>query len=270
MPTQRIDHITQLRSEEQIRMNAYMAEERCLMQFLAEELSDPQAAPCGKCANCTGERLGAVYPAELAEGAARFLEHLSLPIKPRKQWPQSATFEGERGRIAVEFRAEEGRALCKWGDAGFGDLVRDGKRDGHFADRLVEAASELVQHRWRPAPRPEWVACVPSHRHRALVPGLARRLAIQLGLPFIECIRKTRATELQKIRQNSFQQASNLENAFAVDVRAVRTGPVLLVDDVVDSGWTLTVLAWKLRKAGAGAVFPFALADSSADDGSSD
>jgi ATP-dependent DNA helicase RecQ len=270
MPTQRIEHITQLRREEQIRMNAYMAEERCLMQFLAEELSDPQAAPCGKCANCTGERLGAVYPAELAEGAARFLEHLSLPIKPRKQWPQSATFEGESGRIAVEFRAEEGRALCKWGDAGFGDLVRDGKRDGHFADRLVEAASELVQHRWRPAPRPEWVACVPSHRHRALVPGLARRLAIQLGLPFIECIRKTRATELQKIRQNSFQQASNLENAFAVDVRAVRTGPVLLVDDVVDSGWTLTVLAWKLRKAGAGAVFPFALADSSADDGSSD
>jgi ATP-dependent DNA helicase RecQ len=270
MPTERIEHITELRRQEQIRMKAYMEEDGCLMQFLAEELSDPQAAPCGKCANCTGEWLGAAYPGELAEEAARFLEHLSLPIEPRKQWPTAATFEGERGRIAADFRAEEGRALCKWGDTGFGDLVREGKRDGRFAGRLVEAAAELIQRRWRPAPRPEWVSCVPSDRHRTLVPELARRLAARLGLPFIECIRKARATELQKTRQNSYQQAKNLENAFVVDERSVRGTPVLLVDDMVDSRWTFTVLAWKLRKAGAGPVFPFALADSSADDGSSE
>jgi ATP-dependent DNA helicase RecQ len=91
-----------------------------------------------------------------------------------------------------------------------------------------------------------------------------------LQLPFIECIRKTRDTDLQKTRQNTFQQARNLENAFTVDKRSVRPKPVLLVDDIVDSRWTLTVLAWKLLTAGAGAVFPFALADSSADDGSSE
>src|SRR5262249_47746278 len=150
-------------------------------------------------------------------------------IGPRKQWPQGTTFEGERGRIAAEFRAKEGRALCKWGDAGFGDLVRDGKEDGHFADRLVEAAAELVQRRWRPATRPEWVTCVPSRRHRTLVPEFARRLAARLGLPLIECIHQTRATELQKTRLNSFQQVSNLENAFAANARFVRPTPVLLV-----------------------------------------
>jgi ATP-dependent DNA helicase RecQ len=270
MPTERIEHITELRRQEQTRMNAYMEEDGCLMQFLAEELSDSQAAPCGKCANCTGERLGAAYPAELAEHAARFLEHLSLPIEPRKQWPAGVTFEGERGRIAAELRAEEGRTLCKWGDAGFGDLVRDGKRDGHFADRLVEAAAELVQRRWRPTPAPGWVACVPSRRHRTLVPDFARRLAARLGLPFLEPIRIIRDTEPQKTRQNSFQQVHNLENAFTVDARSVGPEPVLLVDDLVDSRWTFAVLACKLRKAGAGPVFPFALADSSADDGSSD
>jgi ATP-dependent DNA helicase RecQ len=37
-------------------------------------------------------------------------------------------------------------------------------------------------------------------------------------------------------------------------------GPVLLVDDVVDSGWTMTVAARLLRQAGAAAVLPFALA----------
>jgi ATP-dependent DNA helicase RecQ len=199
-----------------------MVEKGCLMLFLAEELSDRQATPCGKCANCTGERLGAAYPPELVEEAARFLRHLSLPIEPRKQWPQGVTFEGERGRIPDESRAEEGRALCKWGDAELGALVVEGKRQGNFEDRLVEAAAELVQQRWRPSPWPEWVTCVPSHRHRTLVSGFAQRLADRLRLPFIECIRSTRATGLQKTRQNSFQQASNLENAFSIDVQAVR------------------------------------------------
>ena len=269
MPAERVERITQLRRQEQARMRAYMEAEGCLMQFLAEELSDPEAAPCGKCANCTGERLGATYPAHLGEEAGRFLERLWLIVEPRKLWPQAATFEGELGRIAAAFMAAEGRALCKWGDAGFGDLVRDGKRDRHFADRLVDAAADLIQ-RWNPRPTPEWVTCVPSHRHPALVPEFARRLAAQLGLPFIECVRKTRGTDLQKTRQNSSQQASNLENAFEVEGESVRPGPVLLVDDMVDSRWTFTVLAWKLLKAGAGPVFPFALADSSADDGSSE
>lgn len=251
-------------------MKAYMAARSCLMQFLAEELSDPQAAPCGKCANCTGDGLGAGFPQQLAEEAALFLERLSLPIELKKQWPQGSTFEGEHGRIAQEFRAEEGRALCKWGDAGFGDLVRAGKREGRFNDRLVNAAAELIQRRWKPRPMPEWVTCVPSRRHANLVPEFARRLAARLELPFVGCIRKARDTDLQKTRQNSFQQAANLENAFAVEERAVQPKPVLLVDDMVDSRWTLTILAWKLRKAGAGPVFPFALADSSADDGSSE
>jgi ATP-dependent DNA helicase RecQ len=134
----------------------------------------------------------------------------------------------------------------------------------------VEAAAELIQRRWRTTARPEWVASVPSHRHPALVSEFAKRLATSLGLPFVDCVRKTRATEFQKTRQNSFQQAANLENAFAVDRRFVRPTAVLLVDDMVDSRWTFTVVAWKLRKAGGGLVFPFALADSSADDGSSE
>lgn len=267
MPVERIERITELRRQEQARMNAYLASDGCLMQFLALDLNDPHAAPCGKCANCTGQRLGASYPPELAEEAARFLERLSLPIKPRKQWPQGETFEGERGRIAAALQAQEGRALCKWGDAGFGELVRDGKNRGHFPDRLVEAGNVLIAGRWRPQPRPEWVTCVPSRRHTTLVPDFARRLAGRLRLPFVDCIRKVWATEPQKTRQNNSHQARNLESAFEIDAEAVRPTPVLLVDDLVDSRWTFTVLASKLLQAGSGPVFPFALADSSADDG---
>jgi phosphoribosylpyrophosphate synthetase len=38
------------------------------------------------------------------------------------------------------------------------------------------------------------------------------------------------------------------------------TGPVLLVDDRIETGWTMTVAAKLLREAGAPAVLPFALA----------
>lgn len=267
MPVERIDRITNLRREEQARMNVYLATEKCLMQFLAEELNDPDAARCGKCANCTGKRLGAGYCLELAEEAGRFLERLNQPIEPRKLWPGGASFEGQRGRIAPEHQARKGRVLCHWGDASFGDLVRDGKRDGHFPDRLVDASAELIRARWKPQPKPEWVTCVPSRRHTKLVPDFARRLAAKLGLPFVKCIEKVQDTDPQKTRQNSFQQVENLENIFTADAEVVRPAPVLLVDDMVDSRWTFTVLAWKLQQAGSGPVFPFALADSSADDG---
>jgi len=267
MPVEHIERITELRRQEQARMNAYLASDGCLMRFLAQDLNDPHAAACGKCSNCTGHRLGADYPKDLAEEAVRFLDRLSLPIEPRKLWPQGSSFEGQHGRIAVELQAQEGRALCEWGDRSMGALVRDGKHQGHFPDHLVDAANHLIAGRWRPKPRPEWVTCVPSQRHPALVPDFARRLAARLGLPFVPCIRKVRATEPQKTRENSFQQAHNLEHSFEIDAAAVRPTPALLVDDLVDSRWTFTVLAAKLLEAGAGPVFPFALANSSADDG---
>ena len=37
-------------------------------------------------------------------------------------------------------------------------------------------------------------------------------------------------------------------------------GPVLMVDDRIETGWTMTVSARLLRQAGAPAVLPFALA----------
>ena len=135
----------------------------------------------------------------------------------------------------------------------------------HFDDRLVDAAARLITNRWRPNPPPSWVTCVPSRRHQTLVPDFARRLASRLRLPFVECVRKVRDTEPQKTRANSFQQAQNVVGAFLVDEAMVRAQPVLLIDDMVDSRWTFTVLAVLLRKAGSGCVYPFALADSSSE-----
>ncbi|MGO8817690.1 MAG: RecQ family ATP-dependent DNA helicase [Terriglobia bacterium] len=239
MPLDRIERITNLRRREQKRIGIYMRSRSCLMQFLAEELNDPSAAPCGKCANCAGGLLPESYPNALAQTAVEFLNRLEIPIQPRKMWPAGLADPEMKGRIAPELQALEGRALCRWGDPGYGALVRQGKqRDHHFDDRLVEVATDLISTRWKPDPMPSWLTCVPSQRQQTLVPDFARRIARRLGLPFIECFQKVKDTQPQKTRANSFQQVQNIVGSFVVDGTMVRREPVLLIDDMVDSKLT--------------------------------
>jgi ATP-dependent DNA helicase RecQ len=60
--------------------------------------------------------------------------------------------------------------------------------------------------------------------------------------------------------ENSARQLDNVRYAYAVP-GPVPEGPVLLVDDLVDSRWTLTVVGARLRGAGCPAILPLALAD---------
>ena len=152
-------------------------------------------------------------------------------------------------------------ALCVWGDAGWGQDVRNGKyRAGRFAETLVGAGVDAVG-KWAPEPKPEWVTAIPSRRHPELVPNFARRLSVGLGLPYRDVLgRKTDRPE-QKTMQNSDQQARNVIGSLAVERSAILPKPVLLVDDMVDSRWTFTVAARLLRAGGSGVVWPFALAD---------
>ena len=257
----RVERITALRRYELQRMDAYVRADYCLMQFLLEELNDPKAAPCGRCAVCVGSPpISTTFSSDIAQTALGFLRRGSIAIEPRRKWyfPNWTT-------IPEHLRAAEGRALCYWGDAGWGELVRTGKLEvGRFDDDLVEAVARMVQERWRPEPTPAWITCVPSRRHPELVVNFAERVAARLGIPFVPCIRNVRETEPQKEMQNSYQQATNLVGAFKVDRTRTQRTPVLLIDDMVDSRWTFTALAALLRRAGSGPVFPVALANSQA------
>ncbi|WP_010104702.1 RecQ family ATP-dependent DNA helicase [Verminephrobacter aporrectodeae] len=199
--------------------------------------------------------------ATLVRDAIAFLRRTSLPIEPRKRWPVGGMPRyGVKGRIAADHQAQPGRALCVWGDAGWGGLIRQGKYDdGQFSDDLVGACVEMVR-AWKPQPEPTWVTCVPSLRHPDLVPHFARRLAAALGLPLHRIIAKTDARPEQKTMANSTQQARNIDGSLALNGEPVPDGPVLLVDDMVDSRWTLTVAAWLLREGASGVVWPVALA----------
>ncbi|MCH2048907.1 MAG: RecQ family ATP-dependent DNA helicase [Trichodesmium sp. ALOHA_ZT_67] len=260
--TEKIARLNEIRHQEQDRMLDYMHSQECLMQFLRKELDDPNPSPCGKCAICLGKPLlpGNVSSRFVTE-AVQFLRTRKQIIETRKVWPKNALLTYNlTGKISKDLQAEIGRSLSIWNDAGWGKFVKKGKyKDNHFEDSLVQATYDMIQ-RWQPQPFPTWVTCIPSLTHPELVPNFAQRLAKKLGLPFVPCIIKIRQTSLQKDMTNSYQQAHNLDGAFKVYNWEGIRGNVFLVDDIVNSRWTFTVVTALLRNAGSGKVFPLALA----------
>jgi len=268
---QRIAHLTAQREAEWGQMKRYLANERCLMQFLADALDDSNAQACGKCAVCLGR---AVLPLELQRNthinAQRFVRHSEMPLELKKQWDIEAlalyqSVFGWRGlNIPAQLRGEEGRVLSRWGEPVWGELVSRGKAQGHFDDELVDASVDLIRNRWGAVAPVAWVTCIPSSRHPNLVPDFAARLAAALGVPFRAVIEKSRETGPQKNMENRFHQCHNLDGAFTIRPEAGTDEAVLLIDDVVDSAWTLTLAAALLRQTGTAVVYPFALAATTA------
>jgi ATP-dependent DNA helicase RecQ len=268
----RIEHLTHQREQEWGEMQAYIEGQQCLMEFLATALDDPLAQPCGKCAVCLGEP---VVPIAISEKrlikAQRFVRQSEMLLELKKQWDVSAIptyaaqFSWNKANIPLNLRGEPGRILSRWGEPVWGERVTKGKAVGHFGDDLVDASVELIKARWKMTPMPAWVTCIPSSRHPDLVPDFSKRLAAALGIPFRPVIIKTRHTEEQKEMENRYHQCHNLDGAFFVKAEKLEiAGPVLLVDDVFDSGWTMTIATALLRQAGSGPVYPYALATTTA------
>jgi ATP-dependent DNA helicase RecQ len=254
-PRERVEAVTAARRAEQQAMREYVTTTDCLMEFLRRELDDPEATRCGRCANCAGPRFSTDVDVSLAENAIAFLRRSKLEIVPRRVVPGDL-----RGQVDLrEHSIEPGRSLTSWGDPGLAQLVRDGKyQDGRFDDSLVEAMLGMIRE-WAPSPYPTWLTWVPSSS--PVVEDFAKRLAEALDLDLVTALRRVRPGPPQKTMENSSQQARNVFGAF--EAIEVRSGPVFLFDDMVDSRWTFAIVGSQLRAAGSGPVYPVALADTS-------
>ena len=135
--------------------------------------------------------------------------------------------------------------------------MREGLRDGRFADELVEACADLVA-RWHPSPAPAWVTAIPSRRSGDLVPDFARRLAAALDVPYADVLERTGDNPPQREMENSAQQVANVRGQFRI-TGPPPGGPGLLVDDLRFSGWTLATVGAQLRMKGAGPLHPLVL-----------
>jgi ATP-dependent DNA helicase RecQ len=264
LPRETIQRILAIKQHEWRSMQEYVHHDGCLMEFLARELDDDQPRPCGRCQNCDpAHRLPEGYEHATGLAAAEFMQCVVVEIAPKKKAGSHAEVrvrfpEYQFRNYFGELEHEPGRALAYWGEAGWGEIAMGGKRAGRFDERLVRASAEMIRERWRPDPCPTWVTYVPSLKQLGLVPDFARKLSNELGIPAIDAVSMVRQNRPQKEMENTHHRCLNLDGVFEISGR-VDEGPVLLVDDAVDSGWTFAVIAALLRRAGSGPVFPFAV-----------
>ncbi|MEU4374127.1 RecQ family ATP-dependent DNA helicase [Pseudonocardia alni] len=262
--TERHERVNSARRSEQQAMLDYIATTECRLVFLRRQLDDPDPTPCGRCDTCTGTVWSDEVSADGEQAAAERLTRPGIEVAPRRMWPSGMKDIGVplSGRIGAGEQAASGRAIGRLSDIGWGTRLRElvtGGDDPVPADVLDALVRVLAGWGWEQ--RPVGVVGIGSRTRPHQLDHLARRIAEIGRLPLLGTL--SPAGERPAATENSAQRLAavweGLDSATVPDLSGV-DGPVLLVDDVVDSGWTMTVAARALRRAGAPEVLPLVLA----------
>jgi ATP-dependent DNA helicase RecQ len=268
---ERYERVAAERARERDAMLAYQAADGCRLEYLRRQLDDPDATACGRCDNCTGQRWTDEVPAAGAAAARERLLRPGVEVEPRRMWPTGMKTLGVdvAGKIPATLAAEPGRALGRLTDAGWGTTLRallaeDAAEDEPVTEPVMAAVIKVLAG-WDWEQRPAGVLTLPSRTRPRLITSLGQRLAEVGRLPYLGALGYAGGDGPGPRRHNSAQRLSSLWHALQVpdDVRAAVSaldGPVLVVDDRIETGWTMTVAARLLREAGAPAVLPLALA----------
>ena len=252
----RVERLTSLRREEVLEMQEYVKLPfGSHMEFLIKKLD----GDISRISKPTLPALSEEIDSSTLKKAEVFLAELIYEILPRKIWPTGGLVKyGVSSTILKSHRAEIGRSLSEWGDLKWWEQVANGKfLTNHFPDTLLKPFATLINESYSDN-QITWMTCIPSLRRPELLADFMKRLSVTIDLPFLPVIYTKELRPEQKTMHNSYQQARNLDGAFGI-VGEVPAGNVLLVDDMVDSRWTMTVAAFLLRTHGSGLVFPAAL-----------
>jgi len=264
--TERYERLDAAREAEQQAMLEYQTTTECRMAFLRRQLDDPsltgtpEQRRCGRCDNCTGDHRHSTVDPDAVAAVRDRLDRPGYALAPRKQWPTGMAKLGISLSGKISEGAETGRALGRLSSLGWGQRLRAlfDQPDGPVPEEVVEACITVLRE-WDWAQRPTSVLAMPCPEHPELTQSLAAKLATvgrlhDLGTLGVHSDRPPVSAV------NSAHRVAALYDSFAVPDHLKDNGPILLVDSLTDSGWTFTVAAHSLRRAGAPAVLPFALA----------
>lgn len=273
--------VARQRKTEQQAMRDYASATTCRMEFLQRQLDDEGAKPCGHCDNCAGARFTADTSTAALDAARVDLGRAGVEVEPRRMWPTGLPSIGVelKGRIPAGEQAASGRALGRLSDIGWGNRLRPmlaaQAPDGPVPDDVAKAVVTVLAD-WAKGPdgwatgapdappRPVGVVTVASRTRPQLIHTLGARIAEVGRLPLLGSIDYT-GEAARVSRSNSAQRLKALDGtlvvppALAAELAGLK-GPVLLVDDYTETGWTLAVAARMLRRAGAQGVLPLVLA----------
>lgn len=272
------DAVTMARIMETEQIKSLADTKECYSKYIVEKLDDHSAKNCGHCANCLGKNLlPSTVSTETIKSVNDYLENRIIKIYPLKKWNGFSPDAKNTGRNFFEltvneimtsqncyilYQNKEGICLSKYGEPGYGEMVQRDKYYGsnRFCDELLSKSVKVL----RPFIKEHGIShitCVPSLRSN-IVADFSKRLAGALGIEFVELLKKSEAAQ-QKEMQNDAHQCENAMKSNKLIRGIPIPEKILLVDDIVDSGWTLAACGYYLGTGGCKEVYPFALADSS-------
>jgi ATP-dependent DNA helicase RecQ len=251
------EEVKLIRKKERLEMHELFETKECYNKFIINCLDDHSDIKCGKCSNCLGHDLiDKTVTAQEKEAVETYINTKVLPIKPRTYWAKTKLTEFKK----MKYPNKQGLCLSKWGDAGYGEVIKKCKKEKIAYPEIVLKRAYDVLHVFVKRKNIQIMTFVPSQKSN-LIELFSRELAAKLGIKCEELLTKVRETR-QKGMQNSSYQCYNAMLTYDA-VQDVPKETIILVDDLIDSGWTLAVCGHKLRDNGAAAVIPFTLADSS-------
>ncbi|MGP9527027.1 RecQ family ATP-dependent DNA helicase [Glutamicibacter sp. AOP5-A2-18] len=265
---ERYKRVAQSRVHEQTLMVTYENTRGCRMQFLTEALDDPRSVPCGRCDNCAGVWFDDHIPEDSKDSAQAALGRVGIPIEPRKLYPSGLDRLGYtlKGKIPVDEQISNGRALARLTDLGWGNRLRqlfadptDNPIDKPMLDACIKVLAE-----WNWEERPVGVVAMPSDKRPQLITSLAQNLAEVGRLRYLGQLEYRGSGPQNGSGGNSAFRVAAVADAFELPAALEQLvsgapGPVLLVDDLVDSRWSIAMAGRALRIAGAPGVLPFTL-----------
>jgi ATP-dependent DNA helicase RecQ len=260
---ERYRRLDEARRREQQAMLDYQETTGCRMAFLRRQLDDPElteADRCGRCDNCAGARFTADVDAAAADDARQRLMRPGVELAARKQWPSGMAKLGVDLSGRIGDGPATGRVIGRLTDLGWGARLRRllDEPDGEVSDDVVRAAVDVLA-AWEWHSRPVAVLGLDSATHPVLIRSTTRRLA-ELGRLTDLGTLHYRPDRRPVTAANSAYRVAALADSWEAPDLGALAGPVLLVDDFTDTGWTLTMAARHVRAAGAPEVLPFALA----------
>ena len=261
----RYQRVAAARTAEQRAMLDYETTSGCRMEFLQHALDDDSAVPCGRCDSCAGVWYPTdTSPSDVAAAKAS-LDRVGVAFEPRAQWPTGMQLleVPVRGNIAVTERNETGRALARLTDLGWGATMRElfapGSPDAAARAAVIAGCVRALAD-WGWPQRPVAVVSMPSRRHPQLITSVAEALADAGKLRYLGALENAAGATNSGAGGNSAYRLASVWQRFSARGLDVPAAPVLLVDDLADSRWSLTIAGRELRRCGATAVLPFVLA----------
>ena len=278
---ERYRRIAEARVDEQDSMVIYQDTAGCRMEYITSVLDDETAAPCGRCDNCAGRW----FPAEIAEAAteaaSQTLSRAGGVLEARLQWPSGMDRLGVpvKGKLKPGEGLAEGRVLARLTDLGWGGALRElfaaGAEDRPVDPGMLQACVQVLKEwgagdsrtpGWSGVGRPAAIVSIPSRSKPQLVESLARGISEIGRIPYLGALELAHGGPTGGRGGNSAYRLAGVWDRLVPgpELEAALGGlngqAVMLVDDLADSRWTLTVAGRALRQAGAGAVLPLVLA----------